>query len=228
MQYVDFLKEVDRFQTEEPEVDKREEELSLLVARRLAKDLFQPVIRELLAQMTPPAVSSTAAPTNPQAEISLPEETWAAGAIRTTFDRLIPVAQDFKDSRVAQGLENRAGNLTLVRDTLLNTPSTEEDLQKMSEKKRGIFETLSRKWDQILALGHTGEKLSHLHESKSWESKAVTEILFQHLLAEYLGRSTGSFDELLGNDNPLGLWGLIKQSKINEASFSKAKGAKDS
>lgn len=228
MQYVDFLKEVDRFQTEEPEVDKREEELSLLVARRLAKDLFQPVIRELLAQVTPPAVSATAPPTNTQTEIPLPEETWAAGAIRTTFDRLISVAQDFKDSRVAQTLEARAGNLTLVRETVVGTPSTEDDVQQMPDRKRQYFQAFKEKWDRILQLGQTGEKLSLLHRSNTWESKAVTEILFQDLLAEYLRRSTGSFLELLGDDNPSGLLGLIEQAKVNEESFKKAKGAKAS
>jgi len=149
MQYADFLKEVDRFQNEKPEVDELEKEWCTTAGRRFAEEYFLPIIREMRAQLAPAATAATSV-VNTQPEISVPEEAWAADAIRSVFSRLTQASKDFKDSRVAQTLKARAGHLTLVRETVVSTPSTEDDVEKMDDKKKRYFQAFKDKWDRIL------------------------------------------------------------------------------
>jgi hypothetical protein len=206
MQYAGFVNAIDRFQAEEPDVDRREEELSLLVARRLATDYFRPVIRELLAQITPqpPAAVTAAAPVN----FPLPEEVWAAEVLRHW---LMKLKDDFRDSQIANTVESTAARLRLVK---LNAeryqPSEVLNQPNNSRKKKGALEQLDglkRDYEKIRGSGALGKKLSELED---WNKDQLKPLLFEHLVGKYL-RGFETIERLL-KEEPSEEWKLINDA----------------
>lgn len=206
MQYAGFVTAVDRFQAEEPDVDRREEELSLLVARRLATDYFRPVIRELLAQITPPPAAAAPAPA--PADLPLPDEAWAAEVIRRWLTKL---TADFKDSQIANTVDLTAARLRLVKlNAEAYQPSEVLNQPKNDRKKKGALEqidVLKREYEKLRESGPLGKKLSALEE---WNKEQLKPLLFEHLVNHYLQR----FDsiERLVKDEPTDEWKLINEA----------------
>jgi hypothetical protein len=217
MQYAAFVKAVDRFQSE-PDVDRREEELSLLVARKLATDYFRPVIRDLLASLQPPTPTITApAPvTIVHANVPLPEEEWAAEALCACLAKL---NDDFKESQITNTVDSMAAKLSLVKTNADGYQPSQalNDPRNVRKKNSALqqHEALKREYDKIRETGELGKKLADL---EVWNKEKLKPILFGHLIDNYLQRFNSI--ERLVKDEPTDEWKLITDAILTCESIS--------
>lgn len=210
MTYGDFLVEVARFRTGggggKPGL---RQELSLRAAQKLADTLFGPIIDDLL-QFVPAPPSTVAPATNDGLAASLPEEPWAAGTICELVARF---TNDFREVRFANTLWQKANALIHVHDTVVNSPIT----RPISENDRSPLAACHRVVDEIYLVDPVGQKL----KQSTWETEAVTQILFEHLFREYMAPPNGSLEAVLASEKPNNLWKLIERATRAQDSFKK-------
>ncbi|HJQ25461.1 MAG TPA: hypothetical protein VKA60_16190 [Blastocatellia bacterium] len=210
IKYEEFLVAVDKFQREEPDAAKKEEELAMILGRQFA-DYFRPAIKEMVAQFSLVAVEPRTVPSAGRLDIALPDEPWAADALYSLLAHLV---EDFKRSRVAQILPQRAQQLILARDTAVNNPTTEGMPRTLQAVKNRV--------DEILKFPQAGEQLAKL---ETWDARAVTGVLFENLLEEYFKHPNRSFSDLLNPLDPLNtpaeLLKLIEKARVAQDTFNK-------
>ena len=216
MKYEEFLIAVEDFQKQEPDSEKREGELAMLFARQFS-EFFKPAIRELLAQATPPTVVAALSPPPQPLDIPLPDEPWAAEVIRRW---MASVTEDFKESQIANTVDAIAGRLRLVElNAKRYIPSEELEQPKNKRKRDGALEqwdVLTKEYEKICESGDLGKRLSAL---ENWETNEVKQILFDHLIRNYLRRFE-TIEKLL-KDEPTEEWKLIQDAIQTQESISK-------
>jgi hypothetical protein len=196
LQYASFLKAVEEFQ-KVPDDDKREEELSMRLAQRLAQDYFRPVIKQWLSDNPPAPISVSQGKSG--LDVPLPEELWAA---RVVCSWLAWFTKDFNDCQIAANLTQRAHSLQLIKKHAKDTPSPDPAKRRLIDSLKGTFEDICR-------FGQVGPKLRQLTE---WGDEQVVAILFDYLFHEYVHRPINSIEDLL-DDKAMELWELIQKAK---------------
>lgn len=203
IQYATFLRAVDEFQ-KLPDLDRREEELSMMFARRFS-DFFKPVIKELIAQATPPPVVVVAPPA-PTHDLPLPEEAWAAPAIG---EWLKSFTEDFKQSQVAHNLSQRAQTLLFIKKWVDGyQPSSQLD-DRASTNVQQQHDKLKEEFAKIEA------------QLGGWDEEKLTARLFGYLFRHYMQRPASPIENLLDDDSTE-LWKLIQDTEAIQESISNA------
>ena len=85
--YEKFLVAVDQFEKEVPDVEKREEEFSMIFAKQFM-EFFRPAIKQMISQLPSPGTDGAISTANATAVGDLPAEPWAAIPIRTWLESL--------------------------------------------------------------------------------------------------------------------------------------------
>jgi hypothetical protein len=209
MKYEEFLLVVDEFQRAGPEDDsqgvKPEDDLSLLLSRKLAEAVFWPVVKEVLSQIPASQVGASFLHGNNELNGLLPDEPWAAKVIH---DWLAEFTRDFKRLQVAANLTQKSHSLKLIRKYAENYQPSENLERRKREGAERHLGTLKQEYETIRNNDQIGKQLSQL---TTWEDGELTAILFEYLFRNYLKQPGASLEDML-NDDKTELWKLIQDA----------------
>ncbi|HEV7892051.1 MAG TPA: hypothetical protein VGP08_15505 [Pyrinomonadaceae bacterium] len=215
MKYEEFLRAVYKFQQEpdEPE-EQTQEDLSLVLARKMAETHIRPLIDQMLKYVPRDGNGAYLLPVAAPQQVPLPGEPWAAAAV---CKWLADFTRDFERAKVAGNVSQRASELIRIRkyaESYEPSPNLPERLRRPVEEH---LETLKAKYEDIRNFDGVMPKLAEL---PGWEDGKLTPVLFDYLFRSYLNSPGVSFEHLFEKESLPALWKLIQEAKSAQESIS--------
>lgn len=214
MKYEEFLRAVYEFEiVDEPDNGETQEDLSLVLARRLADTYLRPLINQMLEQVPRAEDGKYLLQGGNGQNLPLPEEPWAAAVIRNWLSSF---SDDFKHSQVAAVLAQKAQSLILIKRYADGYKPSKDLAGRRRDITLEQLESLKSELKRICSCEYVGEKLA---KETEWKEETLQSILFDYLLHQYVQRAR-SIDKLLDKDSTE-LWKLIEDANGSQENIKK-------